>query len=162
MATIKSLACRLQRNLAIKNEETLLLSYGLLQDTMSEEFCNQIIGNGGPINCLPNNSKVCDNIDPCWISFLKRQKQTKLDLGSPSFSTSLSLSQKAYNHFEKALGTIFCFFLWDLNKQINPTKLHPFKEETHVCTYYSLFFIPRDMNKQTNLHPRVLYSSLTT
>jgi hypothetical protein len=45
------------KKLAIKNEETLLLSYGLLQDTMSEEFCNQIIGNGGPINWLSNNSK---------------------------------------------------------------------------------------------------------
>jgi hypothetical protein len=82
------------KKLAIKNEETLFIVIWPFagHSYMSEEFCNQIIGNGGPINCLPNNLKVCDNIDPCWISFLKRQKQTKLDLGSPSFSTSLSLS----------------------------------------------------------------------
>ncbi len=92
----KSLACRLQRKLASKSEETLLLSYGLLQDphTCQKSSVTRSLVMVGQWNYLPNNSKYVTTLTLCWISFLKRQKQTKLDLVSPSFSTSLSLKKK--------------------------------------------------------------------
>lgn len=123
---------------------------------MSEEFCNQIIGNGGPMKLPSQQLKVCDNIDPLLDFLPEKAKANKTRFSESKFQyLSLSLSpKKTYNHFEKALGTFFCFFLWDLNKQINQKNYIHSKKKPMPCVYIQFFVFfssgPEHTNKPTS------------